>query len=84
MPADVVAGHIRRAGMGGLAALLLHTFKPLAWVGGQLFWMIQPFFETPGTGRQTGSLVAGLAKLLERENGVDELVEQLRTPKDKD
>src|SRR5438874_13693989 len=75
---ELVAEHIKRAGMGDLAAVLLHTFKPVAWVGGQMLWMLQPFVEGLGIGKGTPVSTIGLAKLLESENGVDELVERLR------
>src|ERR1051325_5705579 len=35
---DEIAQQIQQRGMGNLAAVLLHTFKPLAWVGGQMVW----------------------------------------------
>lgn len=75
---DVIADHIQRAGMGDLAAVLLQTFKPLAWVGGQMVWMLQPFVEGLGIGGRTSVSVTELAKLLESENGVDDIIARLR------
>ena len=79
LTADDVAHRINQAGMGDVATLLLHTFKPLAWVGGQVAWILQPFVD--GLGRQNHSplSVSGLAQILEREGGVDEIIERLRT-----
>ncbi len=76
---DVIADYIRSSGMADLVAVLLQTFKPLAWVGGQMLWMLQPFIEGPGLGRHSPLSTAGLARLLEREHGVDEIVDRLRS-----
>ncbi len=80
MPAKLT-GAIRAAGMGDLAALILQIFKPLSWIGGQMVWLLQPFVEMPGTGKQARSSVSQLARMLERDDGVDQLVEQLRAPR---
>jgi hypothetical protein len=66
--------------MAGPAGLLLHVFKPLAWTGGQMLWVLQPVLDALGTGRggrASHLSVPGLAGLLERETGVDDLIEQL-------
>ena len=78
-----LTGIIRAAGMGDLAALILQTFKPLSWIGGQMLWLLQPFVELPGTGKQARGPVSQLALMLEREDCVDQLVEQLRAPRQK-
>jgi hypothetical protein len=78
-----VADRVQRAGMGGPVAIFLHTFKPLAWVGGQLAWVLQPFADALNPGERTSDSaisLSGVARLLENEKGVEELLEKLRTP----
>lgn len=81
--ARVLAQAIDRAGMAGFAAFMLGVLKPLHWVGAQALWAFQPFVDALGLGsrRATGNYGAlsagGLARLLEKESGVDELAAQL-------
>ena len=74
---DTVAARIEAAGMRGPAAVLLHAFKPLAWMGGQLAWILQPFLEGMGSNRHSPLSISRLASLLESERGVDELLDRL-------
>ena len=78
----VLARAIHAAGMAGLASFALDTFKPLHWMGGQALWVLQPFIAAfgtgPGRGRDAGAGLSGLsgdavARLLERDGGLDEL-----------
>jgi hypothetical protein len=79
---DKVADQIEAAGMRGLAVVLLHAFKPLAWMGGQMAWVLQPFLEGPGPNKRSPLSISGLANLLESEQGVDNLLDRLtRNPK---
>lgn len=64
--------------MSGPAMLALHIMRPLSWLGGQALWIMQPFADALGLGRRQGSLSAGnVARLLEREHGLDELSTEL-------
>jgi hypothetical protein len=74
---DVVTKRIEQAGMTGPVAVLLHTLKPLAWVGGQLAWMLQPFVDGLSISKRSPLSISGLANLLESEDGVDRLLEKL-------
>ena len=83
----VLARAIHGAGMAGVATFVLHMLKPLHWMGGQALWVLQPFIEGLGVGPRRGAGLGalssgGVARLLEREGGLDELVlhlEQLET-----
>jgi hypothetical protein len=70
---------IERAGMVGPALLMLSALKPLAWIGGQMLWMLQPFVNAPGTNKRSSITVPGLARLLEQEGGVEDLVQRLNS-----
>jgi hypothetical protein len=72
---EALAAAIERVGMSGVAPVLLRAFKPAAWAGGQLLWMLQPFFGGARTGSTTG--VAGLASFLEHEENIEALIERL-------
>jgi hypothetical protein len=74
-----MAEALHRAGMGGVAAFALRAFRPLGWVGGQALWAFQPFMGALGLGARRSSLldVKSLAGLLEREDGIDELLNHL-------
>ena len=76
---EALAGAIERAGMAGVASVLLHATRPLAWVGGQMLWALQPFAESFG-GRRAPLSVSAIAHLLEREGSVDDLLERLNSP----
>jgi hypothetical protein len=75
-----LADTIKRSGLVEPATLLLHTIKPLSWVGGQMLWVLQPFVEGLGLGRRSPMSLPGLAHLLEHEGSVDDLIERLHTP----
>src|SRR4051794_2692158 len=70
---ESLASAIKKAGMAGPALMLLHTFKPLAWVGGQLLWMLEPFFGSGRASNGSSPSFARIAGLLEREEQVDRL-----------
>ena len=76
---EALAGVIERAGMAGVASVMLHATRPLAWVGGQVLWVLQPFADAFG-GRRAPSSVSALAAALEREGSVDDLIDRLNTP----
>jgi hypothetical protein len=67
--------------MAGVASFALHVLKPLHWMGGQAMWVLQPFIEALGVGSKRGSAGAlttgNVARLLERDGGLDELALQL-------
>ncbi len=72
---EAIAGAIERMGMSGVAPLLLRAFKPAAWAGGQLLWMLQPF---AGQGRNSSSAeIAALASFFEDESSMEALIERL-------
>jgi hypothetical protein len=70
---------IRNSGMAGVVSVLLDAGKPLAWLGGQVLWALQPFAGAL-EGRHTPLLVGGIARLLEREGFSDDLRERLNGP----
>ena len=74
-----VAEALHGAGVGGVAAFALRAFRPLGWMGGQALWAFQPFLGALGlTARRSRLLdVNALAGLLEREDGIDELLHHL-------
>lgn len=75
---EALATAIEAAGMKVPASLALQVGRPLSWIGGQMLWMLQPFVEGLGIGsRRSPFSVPGLAHLLERDGGVDSLVERL-------
>ena len=82
---------IRDTGLSAPAAIALSAFRPLAWFGGQLLWVLQPFLAgmhgewrrghrhglTTGTGAANMPSLPVLAELLEDEKSIDRLVEHL-------
>lgn len=75
---DAVAEAIARAGMSVPVALALEVGKPLAWLGGQVLWVLQPFADAVGVGARKGPLsIQGVARMLEREGSMEALVERL-------
>ena len=76
--ARAIAGKIGKAGMTTPASLALQVFKPLAWVSGQMLWVLQPFAGALGLrSRRDTFSVASLASFLERDGNVDALIRQL-------
>ncbi len=84
---------IRDAGLSAPAAIALSAFRPLAWLGGQLLWVLQPFLVGmhgewrrghTGTGTSTANAPSlfTLAELLEDEKNIDRLVEHLVSASD--
>jgi len=80
--AALLADKIRQLGMAGPAIVFLHAFKPLAWLGGQLLWALEPFVGGPPSARQSALSPGGLARFLEREGSVEEVVALLESPSD--
>lgn len=76
---DALAESIKRSGMAGVASILLHATRPLAWLGGQMLWAVQPFAGIFG-GRQAPHSLGGIATMLEREDFPDDLAERLDRP----
>ncbi len=75
---------IKRAGMAGPASIALRIGGPLAWVGGQMLWAVQPLLEGLRVGARSGrksqaGIVPRLAKFLEGEGNVATLVAHLET-----
>jgi hypothetical protein len=89
--AATVAAVIDRYGMSAPAAIGLQIARPLAWVTGQMLWVLQPFLNiapasvqgrgagTSMTGRSVMS-TAGLASFLEGDENFDLLLERLSEP----
>ena len=76
-----IAAAIKQAGLSAPALLLLGALKPLSWVGGQMLWVLQPFLGSPRKSTVAGSLtLSGVARFLEGEGNVDELVRRLSDP----
>jgi len=74
-----LARTLHRAGLGSVAAFALDVLKPLHWIGGQAVWVLQPFIAGLGAGSRRGASMEGLsssavARLLERDGGLDDLV----------
>ena len=65
--------------MAGVASILLHVTSPLAWLGGQMLWALQPFAGAFG-GKQAPFSTGSIARMLERDGFVDDLVERLNRP----
>ncbi|HUP27163.1 MAG TPA: hypothetical protein VM409_01920 [Chloroflexia bacterium] len=73
-----IARAISGAGLSGPALLMLNVGKPVAWLGGQVLWIMQPLLGTFGIGRTDKFFsLPGLATLLERDGGIGELVASL-------
>jgi hypothetical protein len=78
--AALLAERIRQVGMAGPAFVLLHAFKPLAWMGGQMLWALEPFLGGPRSAGQGAMSPGGLARFLEREGSVAEVIALLESP----
>jgi len=64
--------------MSSVASFALNMLKPLHWMGGQALWILQPFLGSSGAATRRSALsVSGVASLLEREGGLDELAAHL-------
>jgi hypothetical protein len=74
----VVTDAIERAGMVAPAMIALQIAKPLAWVAGQMAWVLQPFVGSVRIGSRGGVLsVTGIATFLETEGSLDTLLNEL-------
>lgn len=72
--------------MTGPAAIALRIAGPLAWIGGQMLWAVQPFLQGLGIGSRrdaSGEAIPRLAKFLEGEGNVAELVTRLEAGAEK-
>ncbi len=79
-----LASTIDRAGMSGVALFALDVLKPLHWLGGQALWILQPFVESfsiLSRRKRAGDSpsVGSVARLLEKEGGLDELEARLES-----
>ena len=80
-----LARAIHGAGLSSMAVFALDVLKPLHWLGGQALWLVQPFVDSLGVGMRRSSgarnpsalSVDGVARLLEREDGLDDLAASL-------
>jgi len=80
--AKAFAEAIKRTGMAGPAAIALRIAGPLAWIGGQMLWAVQPLLQGLGIGSRSGKRaevdsISRLARFLEGEGNVTELVAHL-------
>lgn len=77
---EAAARAIEARGMAVPAVIALQAGRPLSWLGGQLLWVLQPFFEGVGRGKLPGLgavSVPGVAHLLEQQGAVERLVARL-------
>ena len=72
-----LATAISTAGMAGPASTVLRMMRPVAWIGGQLLWVLQPLLGTLGVRHKNPLSLPGFANLLEREEAVDDLISRL-------
>lgn len=68
---DRLAARVRSLGLGGGASVLLEALAPLAWVGAQLAYLLEPLVRMPGAPQ------AGLPGLLEDPQRYAAFVESL-------
>ena len=68
---DRLAARVRSLGLGGGASVLLEALAPLAWVGAQLGYLLEPLASVPGAHR------AGLVGLLEDPQRYTAFIESL-------
>ena len=68
---DRLAARVRSLGLGGGASVLLEALAPLAWVGAQLGYLLEPLVGVPGAQR------AGLVGLLEDPQRYTAFIESL-------
>jgi len=68
---DRLAARVRSLGLGGGASVLLEALAPLAWVGAQLGYLIEPLVGPPGASR------GGVAGLLEDPQRYAAFIESL-------
>ena len=68
---DRLAARVRSLGLAGGASLLMEAFAPLAWVGAQLRYLLEPLVGG------LGAPEAGLAGLLEDPQRYAAFVESL-------
>jgi hypothetical protein len=76
---EALAARVERLGMSAVASMLLRAFKPAAWAGSQMLWLLQPFLSTPRKDPTAG--IAGLASFFESEANIDALIERLEGPR---
>lgn len=72
---DRLAAVVQRYGLCGPALMVLAAGRPLAFLGGQLLWLLQPALSLLVPGQQ----VAQLAYVLEKPEAVSALVTRLET-----
>jgi hypothetical protein len=60
------------------ATLLLSILRPMHWLGAQALYVVQPILESLGVGTRSGSSSVGqMARFLERDGSVGELLDNL-------
>lgn len=72
---DRIADAVQRYRLRGAALLVLDAGRPLAFLGGQMLWLLQPTLSLLVPGKQ----VAQLAHVLEKPEAVSALVARLET-----
>jgi hypothetical protein len=72
---DQVAGAIQQSGLRQPALLVLDAGRPLAFLGGQLLWMLQPALSLLLPGKK----ISQMAQILEKPDAVSALVTRLET-----
>jgi len=72
---DRVADVVQRHGLHGPALTVLDAGRPLAFLGGQLLWLLQPVLSLLVSGKE----VALLAHVLEKPEAVSALITRLES-----
>lgn len=72
---EQVADFVQRSGLRVPTLMALAAGRPLAFLGGQLLWLLQPALSLLVPGKQ----VAQLAQMLEKPEAVSALVTRLET-----
>lgn len=70
---DRLAAAVQRLGLSEPALMALDAGRPLAFVGGQMLWLLQPLLSL----LVSGSYVTQLAQVLEKPETVSALVTRL-------
>jgi len=70
---DLIQRRLRSLGLSGLGASFLEALAPLAPVGAQLAYVLDPMIAS-----QPGSWLAQMGSLLEQPDNVDALIRRLR------
>ena len=71
---DIIHRRLRSLGLAGFGALVLEAFAPLAMIGAQFAYVLEPMFAGDGQPSWLGEL----AELFERPEQFDSLIDRLR------